>query len=141
LVIEFCKSIIDNWQLIRPTAKFSVELFDNLTANHMSADPRIEQAIINLLNNAADANSTDTVHIKIFCDKHVLVWKIIDNGPGIHPAIHKNLGKSVFSTKENGLGLGMLLSGATLKYYGGSVTQIENSPQGTITELRLPLSS
>lgn len=134
----FCISIIDRWQLMRPNVQFELTCTAELSERYMSADPRIEQAIINLLNNAADA-SPNQVQIKISCANQLLIWKIIDSGPGILARIHPNLGKRVISSKQNGLGLGMLLSHATLKYYGGSVTQTENSPQGTITELRLPL--
>jgi two-component system sensor histidine kinase RegB len=134
----FCLSIIDRWQLMRPSAQFELACSDELDEQTMSADPRIEQAIINLLNNAADA-STDKVHIKISCENQLLIWKIIDFGTGILASIQPNVGKRVISSKQNGLGLGMLLSHATLKHYGGSVTQTENSPHGTITELRLPL--
>lgn len=134
----FCGSIIDRWQLMRPNIQSSITFADNFSEQSLRADPRIEQAIINLLNNAADA-SPDQVSITISCDHNQLIWTIIDTGLGIHKNIHSNLGKNVISTKEHGLGLGMLLSHATLKHYGGSVTQTENFPQGTITELRLPV--
>jgi two-component system, sensor histidine kinase RegB len=134
----FCLSIIDRWQLIRPSVQFEVCCSDALNQQTMNADPRIEQAIINLLNNAADAG-TDKVEIKISSEHKLLIWKIIDSGSGILASIHPSLGKRVISSKQNGLGLGMLLSHATLKHYGGSVTQSDNYPQGTITELRLPL--
>ncbi len=134
----FCESIIDRWQLMRPNIHFNLVFADNFGQQTISADPRIEQAIINLLNNAADA-SPDQIQINISCDNNLLIWRIVDFGLGIHKNIHSNLGKSVISTKENGLGIGMLLSHATLKHYGGSVTQTENLPQGTVTELRLPI--
>lgn len=134
----FCESIIDRWQLMRPNIHFNLAFADNFSQQTISADPRIEQAIMNLLNNAADA-SPDQIHINISCDNNILIWQIVDVGLGIHKNIHSNLGKNVISTKENGLGLGMLLSHATLKHYGGSVTQTGNLPQGTVTELRLPV--
>ena len=139
LIKSFCESIIDHWQLTRPTALFSVVFNSDLQEQFMIADPRIEQAIINILNNAADANPDEEVRIEISYANEILIWKIIDKGAGILPSVHKNLGKNVFSTKTNGLGLGMLLSNATLKHYGGSVVQTENQPQGTMTELRLPV--
>jgi two-component system sensor histidine kinase RegB len=134
----FCESIIDRWQLMRPNIQSFITFADDFSEKPLRADPRIEQAIINLLNNAADA-SPNQVNIHIACDLNHLVWTIVDAGLGIQKNVHSNLGKNVISTKENGLGLGMLLSHATLKHYGGSVTQTENLPQGTITELRLPV--
>jgi two-component system sensor histidine kinase RegB len=138
-VKEFCQQIVGRWQLFRPTAQFSYSFAENIIKHKISADPRIEQAIINLLNNAADANPDACVKITIECDKNILIWKIADEGKGVDTSIQAIIGKNVISTKENGLGLGMLLSNATLKYYGGSVTQIANPTKGTLTELRLPL--
>ena len=138
-VKEFCAHIFDRWQLFRPTAQFNYSFSENFIDKNMVADPRIEQAIINLLNNAADADPNAQVKIIIECVDNILVWKIIDEGRGVDKNIQADLGKNVVSTKKNGLGLGMLLSNATLKYYGGSVTQIANTPRGTLTELRLPL--
>ena len=138
-VKEFCEFIIDRWQLIRPTAQLKVYFSENFSNRKMVCDPRVEQAIINVLNNAVDANPKGYVQINIDCLNDILIWKIADEGGGIDTDIQADLGKNVVSTKENGLGLGMLLSNATLKHYGGSVTQLKNSPKGTTTELRLPL--
>ena len=138
-VTEFCKQIFDRWQLFRPTAQFNYSFSENLNEHNIAADPRIEQAIINLLNNAADANPDAIVKIIIECKNNTLIWKISDEGKGIDTSIQAIIGKNVISTKENGLGLGMLLSNATLKYYGGSVTQVANPTKGTLTEIRLPL--
>ena len=136
---EFCEQIIDRWKLFRPTAEFTYSFSEKFSAHDIAADPRIEQAIINLLNNAVDANPNACVQIIIECEENNLVWKIADQGKGIDSSIQAIIGKNVISTKENGLGLGMLLSNATLEYYGGSVTQIANPTKGTLTELRLPL--
>ncbi|RYY75147.1 MAG: HAMP domain-containing histidine kinase [Gammaproteobacteria bacterium] len=138
-VKEFCNQIIDRWQLLRPGVSFNYSFGENISEHEIATDPRIEQAIINLLNNAADANPNGYVKIAIEVIDNLLIWRIADEGRGIDSNIQDVLGKNVVSTKENGLGLGMLLSNATLKYYGGSVTQIANPPKGTLTELRLPL--
>ena len=138
-VKEFCEQVLDRWQLFRPTVQFSYLFSEGFAEKNIVADPRIEQAIINLLNNAADANPKACVTITIGCMDNTLVWKILDEGSGIDSNIQAELGKNVVSTKKHGLGLGMLLSNATLKNYGGSVTQIAQLPRGTLTELRLPL--
>jgi two-component system sensor histidine kinase RegB len=116
-----------------------VSYAENIASDRISADPRIEQAIINLLNNAADASHKD-VQINVHCDMNQLVWQIIDSGKGISDQLESKLGKIMLSTKEQGLGMGLLLAHATIKHYGGSLSQIPNKPSGTITELRLPLA-
>jgi len=135
----FCDSIINRWQLMRPNVNFTIA-FQDITQSTIAHDPRLDQAIINLLNNAADA-SPEQVELKIHCEQGQLVWNIIDSGKGISNQIGIKLGKIMLSTKEQGLGIGLLLAHAAIKHYGGSVKYIPAPTSGTITELRLPLVS
>lgn len=134
----FCNSITNRWQLMRPNVNFSFNITD-VENQAITQDPRLDQAIINLLNNAADA-SLENVNIAVYCNKDQLVWQIIDSGKGISDQLESKLGKIMLSTKEQGLGIGLLLAHATIKHYGGTLSQIPNKPSGTITELRLPLA-
>jgi two-component system sensor histidine kinase RegB len=134
----YCNSIIDRWQLMRPEVNFTVHFSGNITQQLISYDSRLDHAIINLLNNAADV-SPNNITIEIALDENNFYWKIVDVGHGISADASSILGKAAFSTKEHGLGIGMLLSHTTVKHYGGSVVQSPNTPHGTITTIRLPL--
>lgn len=135
---KYCISIIDRWQLMRPAIHFTTNFAGKISQQPITYDSRLDYAIINLLNNAADA-SPQKVTIDISTDKNTLHWRIIDEGDGIDITLLKSLGKEPVTTKTFGLGLGMLLSHATIKRYGGSVIQTPNTPQGTITEIILPI--
>jgi two-component system sensor histidine kinase RegB len=135
-----CQSIIDRWQLMRPLVEFSVSFTGDQLDQSIALDPRLELAIINLLNNAADA-SPDNVSIFITATADKLQWDIRDTGAGIAPAASNNLGKSAFSTKSTGLGLGMMLAQATLNSYGGSLNQQPREPKGTVTQVVIPIES
>lgn len=134
----FCESIINRWQLMRPNVNFTLT-FNNQIQNAIVHDPRLDYAIINLLNNAADENPNN-IQLQVECEHNQLVWKIIDSGKGINSQIGSKLGKIMLSTKEQGLGIGLLLAYATIKHHGGKVTQTPGVYSGTITELRLPLA-
>jgi len=134
----YCNSIVDRWQLMRPGVNFTVHFSGNVAQKIISYDSRLDHAIINLLNNAADA-SPNSITIEIALDQKNLYWKIFDIGDGISDDASPILGKEAFSTKEYGLGIGMLLSHTTVKRYGGSVVQSANTPHGTITTITLPL--
>lgn len=138
-VRSFCHATIERWQIIRPEATFEIEMDDELPEILFTFHPTIAQSIINLLNNAADANCIDIV-IQIHWSKRVLTWRIEDNGPGVPLELADQLGKAFFSTKGKGLGLGLFLSQATLSRYGGEVRLYNRKPKGTVTELVLPLS-
>lgn len=134
----FCDSIINRWQLMRPNVNFYFDIKD-INNETITQDPRLDQAIINLLNNAADA-SPENIAINVYCNNNQLIWKIIDSGKGISDQLESKLGKMMLSTKDQGLGIGLLLAHATIKHYGGNLSQTPNKPSGTITELRLPLT-
>lgn len=138
-VRSFCHATIERWQIIRPEATFEIEMDDELPEIFFIFHPTIAQSIINLLNNAADANCIDIV-IQIHWSKRALTWRIEDNGPGVPLELADQLGKAFFSTKGKGLGLGLFLSQATLSRYGGEVRLYNRKPKGTVTELVLPLS-
>ncbi len=135
---KFCEDILERWLVMRS------DVIANLEINQDSPDvvcylhPTIAQSIINLLNNAADANPENIV-ICIGWDRAVMHWRIEDNGPGIPMEIASQLGKPFVTTKGKGLGLGLFLTHATINRYGGEVYLYNRSPQGTLTELHLPL--
>ena len=136
---DYYRFILDRWQLMRPAIHYSLSIAEHLGQHRIAFDSRLDHAIINLLNNAADA-SPEHISLSISLDDKDLIWTISDTGTGIHGTVLEVLGKSTITTKDNGLGLGMLLSHTTINRYGGSVTQTANRPQGTITTIRLPLN-
>ena len=135
---EFCEHVIERWQIIRPDAKTKVNIQNTDDTQEHPFHPSIAQAIINLLNNAADANP-ENLSITIQWDSTQLEWKIEDEGPGIPENIAQQLGKA-FIPSGTGLGIGLYLTHATINRYGGSVRLHKRHPTGTLTHLRLPLT-
>ncbi len=139
---SYCQSILDHWQLLRPEAKFTTAFAQYLAPQKVSFHPSIAQALINLLNNAANANP-DNLHIDIRWDQQELCWQIWDRGPGVDPDLHQQLGNQRIQTTQQGLGMGLLISKASINRYGGSVGLIDrlsvDGIQGTVTQVNLPL--
>lgn len=138
-VRHFCRVTIERWQIMRPEATFAIEMDADLPEISCVFHPTIAQSIINLLNNAADANAVG-ITIQIRWSSRALIWRIEDNGSGVPLEFADQLGKAFFSTKGEGLGLGLFLTQATLNRYGGEVRLYNRKPKGTVTELTLPLS-
>ncbi|MBK7955147.1 MAG: HAMP domain-containing histidine kinase [Candidatus Accumulibacter sp.] len=142
--------LLDDWQIIRPHARISVTLQGKQPAPPIAADRTLEQAILNLLDNAADANagSPEALHFAACWDADSCRIEILDRGPGLHAEAAARLGEAFFSTKSathdrpRGIGIGLFLSNATVGRFGGRV-ELFNRPDpagGACTRVTLPLS-
>jgi two-component system C4-dicarboxylate transport sensor histidine kinase DctB len=97
-------------------------------------DLRLEQILINLVGNALDAVvSCDVPRIEIELVTNETTVEIVvrDNGPGIPPDILPRLFEPFFTTKEmgHGLGLGLAISSAIARDYGGTLVARNVAPQ------------
>ncbi len=116
------------------------------------ADPdRLEQVFINLLINARDAimdrqcpNGEQSVSKKIFlrsrAEARQVVVEVCDTGIGIPPAVRDKIFEPFFTTKEvgKGTGLGLSISYGIINDFGGSISTVDNQPQGSCFVIRLP---
>jgi nitrogen fixation/metabolism regulation signal transduction histidine kinase len=107
----------------------------------------IEQAMINMVRNAADAalspDASDggAAHVEIcwqIADKEVVI-AVLDNGPGLINA--GNLFVPFYTTKPGGTGIGLVLAQQIAQAHGGSVqlTNRSDGQTGCRADLRLPL--
>lgn len=132
--------ILDDWQLMRPTVQPQVSWKSIQNAPCVRADQTLQQAILNLLNNAADA-SPETVELEISWDDSILHVRILDRGAGLTADAITRAGTPFFTTKKGrGLGLGLFLANATIERFGGSVQLTNRDGGGAITRIELPLS-
>jgi signal transduction histidine kinase len=106
----------------------------------IQGDPdQLEQVLINLLRNAADASLTTNGRVKAGWrrDGAMLEIWIKDDGPGLSSTA--NLFVPFFTTKPGGSGIGLVLSRQIAEGHGGALT-LENriDGPGCIARLRLP---
>ncbi|WP_324779697.1 ATP-binding protein [Thiobacillus sedimenti] len=129
-------ALVERWQVLRPDARITL---------HLPADSRafrppdgLEQAILNVLNNAADA-APEPVELRALAEADALVLEIGDRGPGFSPEQRARAGRVLFSGKPGrGWGIGLALTHATLERLGGTLTLTEREGGGTRVRIRLP---
>ena len=135
---EFFDQLIDQWQLLKPEVQVKYsrsEKEHEIMLNHSSG---LQQAIVNLLNNAAEAGG-NSVQVKTEVTASYWSMQIIDQGPGLTDEVKARLGSGLYSTKETGLGMGFMLSHATVEQLGGTVSLEDVSEQGgTLTRIQFP---
>ena len=137
---SYCRELIDNWRLLHPATQLDVQLDPALEQRVLEADPTLQQALINLLNNASEA-SPERIAVTIAASDGAIELEILDDGPGVPRDIAEQLGKPIIIASAGGLGIGLLLTHATLTRFGGSVT-LYNRPQGgTRTVATLPAAA
>jgi signal transduction histidine kinase len=108
---------------------------------HLYGDPvHLEQALINLIKNALEANGEGAHPVKLSC--HVRTdyceFEIVDDGAGIsNPG---NLFVPFYTTKSEGAGIGLVLVRQIVAKHFGQVT-LENrtDSHGAVARLILPL--
>jgi len=99
---------------------------------------QLEQLLINIIRNAADASLETRGKICVgWSQNHssVVVW-VRDEGPGLSNT--SNLFVPFFTTKPGGSGIGLVLSRQIAEAHGGSLT-LQNAPSGPGCEARLTL--
>lgn len=103
---------------------------------------QLDQLLINLIRNAADAaNETGgAVRVGWTKNRRYVEVRVEDEGPGL--SSEANLFVPFFTTKPGGSGIGLVLCRKITENHGGSLT-LENrqGAQGCLATLRLPLET
>ncbi|HET6923330.1 MAG TPA: HAMP domain-containing sensor histidine kinase, partial [Anaeromyxobacteraceae bacterium] len=100
---------------------------------------RLRQVVFNLVKNAAEAAGPDGgVEVEIGGANGVIEVAVRDDGPGITPEKRANLFEPFFTTKPLGTGLGLAVSRAIARAYGGDIEVWNAESGGAVFTVRLP---
>lgn len=137
---EYLASVVEQWQSLRHDVSVRRYFKGVEPAPRIVAERTLGQAITNILNNAADSSPND-VEISARWDARELILEVCDRGEGLTPEAARAAGQPFFTTKGQGLGLGLFLAHATLRRLGGTVRMYNRAGGGACTRLELPLSN
>lgn len=105
---------------------------------------QLTQVLFNILLNSIYASPKEsTILVHVYNDKENFYIDIKDEGTGIPEEIKPKIFEPFFTTKPigEGSGLGLSVVHGIIKSHKGNILAKDNSPNGTIFEIRLPLNS
>lgn len=131
--------VIERWQLVRPTVELR-RSGDAVGAGHL--DPAVGHLLQALLNNAADASEAaggSRVDLDIHTTERTLQVSIRDYGPGFEHSQPILPGTLFRTAKPDGLGIGLVLSHATVERLGGNLSmQPAQTGPGVLVSFEVP---
>lgn len=133
-------------ELCRNRLKYNITVEKDLSENLPCAtgdSQQIEQVIVNLLTNAADAigEKKGTIKIQAVSDNNFLLISVSDSGTGIPQNKINDIWQPFYTTKPVGKGTGLGLSTVLgiIQSHNGTITVENQSKGGAIFKIKLPV--
>ena len=104
----------------------------------------LSQVLLNLMLNAIqamEASHLRELHLAIQTDRHNVSILVRDTGKGLPKDYTERIGEPFFTTKAQGLGLGISICQNILAQYGGHLMLENQTPQGVCATVILPLAA
>jgi two-component system, NtrC family, sensor histidine kinase HydH len=99
----------------------------------------MERVFTNLICNAAEASAAGgTVTLKTRASAHGVEVSVLDRGMGITPQERENIFNPFFTTKQNGVGLGLAIVSKIVDEHGGRIDVDSEPGQGSVFRVLLP---
>jgi two-component system, sensor histidine kinase RegB len=117
----------DRFRLLRPTVTLALELPEAPAAPDLLVDGTFQQSLLSLLDNAADVSPAAVTLAAAWADDQVQI-DVLDRGPGLDR--HRD--------QSGGMGVGLLLAGASIERLGGTLQAAPRAGGGTRLRITLP---
>jgi len=115
---------------------------------HAFADPvHLQQVLLNLLINAMDAMKDTPADLRVLevrteqCAEQNLMVTVLDHGQGFKPAQKDKLFDSFYTTKDEGLGLGLSIARSIVAMHGGAIWAENRRDGGAAFAFTVPLKA
>ena len=106
---------------------------------------QLQQVMVNLIVNAVEAMSgasdgpRELTIVSGADDSNDVFVEVQDTGPGLDPAKLDRLFQSFYTTKPDGMGMGLAISRSIVEAHGGRLSAAPNKPRGAVFRFTLPI--
>lgn len=138
---DWLNGLLARWRTLWPNATYALEVATAGEPPRIVVEAAIEQAIVNLLNNAAKIAPQD-LRVVLGWDEKFLRIAVHDRGPGFPPAILRRCGAEplpAVADAQCGSGIGLWLTRAAVERRGGRL-RLDNDAAGAVATIELPLT-
>lgn len=130
---------VSRWKLLRPEARLRLRMEGRGAMPHIAVEETLTQALVSVLNNAADA-SPEEVDLRCDWTQDAVELEIRDRGRGPSRDALRRAGREPYSEKApHGLGLGLLLACAVIERIGGTLA-LDHTGIGGLARVTLPIA-
>ncbi len=126
------------WHALRPHTSSRMIVDSAGPAPVIVVDPRLEQALLNLFNNAANA-CPQALEIHLSWRPDQLDIAIRDLGPGFPAPVLEIGGRHELPAHEGGSGVGLMLTRAAIEQLGGRLELSNPENGGALARILLPI--
>jgi signal transduction histidine kinase len=108
---------------------------------------QLEEVIFNLVHNAIEAMAATIDRGRVlrvrteFSDHQAIAVAVQDSGPGIDPNKIDAIFGAFFTTKPDGMGLGLAICRMIIEHHGGKLTASSDGTNGSLFQFALPIKS
>jgi len=131
-------------ELQRRGVSIRTELADDLprlSGNHA----QLRQVLLNLIMNAADAMASVMDRARVLDvgsahpEHHDVVVTVQDTGTGVTEEDRNRIFEAFFTTKPEGMGMGLSICRSIVEAHGGRITALRANPHGSVFQVVLPV--
>jgi signal transduction histidine kinase len=127
-----------HYELEKNNIKYSADL-NPFLPEVMAEEHQIKQVLLNLIQNAMQAmEGGGELFLQTSIDGEFVQVSISDTGVGIPEDSIKNIFEPHFTTKKNGMGMGLAISREIIEYHNGNISVESQLGMGTTFTISLP---
>jgi signal transduction histidine kinase len=105
---------------------------------------QLQQVLLNLIANAAESMSSGEDRARVLtvrskkADAYGILVTVEDTGTGIDQSDLERIFEAFFSTKPEGMGMGLSICRSIVEAHGGRITAARVNPRGSVFQVRFP---